>query len=277
MNKMKIGFIGFGSMGSMIIKGFLDSNAINANEVVVSNRSLSKLDDLKTKYPEIDISEKNTNLAKRCNPIFLFVNTGEVKNVLDEIKPHLIEDAHIIHISAGLSLETIEKVFDIKITRVIPSLTSEVKEGVSLVCHNEKVNPQEKKFIEDLFNHISLVNVVNENDMDIATDLTSCSPAFLAFIIKKFADLGAKKSEMNEKETEEMVLQTLKGTIKLLTEKEMTFDELIFRVATKGGITAEGIKSLEKDLPSVFENLFNSTSNKRKKLKEDLIKQYDSN
>lgn len=277
MNKMKTGFIGFGSMGSMIIKGFLDSNAINANEVVVSNRSLSKLDDLKTKYPEIDISEKNTNLAKRCNPIFLFVNTGEVKNVLDEIKPHLIEDAHIIHISAGLSLETIEKVFDIKITRVIPSLTSEVKEGVSLVCHNEKVNPQEKKFIEDLFNHISLVNVVNENDMDIATDLTSCSPAFLAFIIKKFADLGAKKSEMNEKETEEMVLQTLKGTIKLLTEKEMTFDELIFRVATKGGITAEGIKSLEKDLPSVFENLFNSTSNKRKKLKEDLIKQYDSN
>lgn len=277
MNKMKIGFIGFGSMGSMIIKGFLDSNAINANEVVVSNRSLSKLDDLKTKYPEIDISEKNTNLAKMCNPIFLFVNTGEVKNVLDEIKPHLIEDAHIIHISAGLSLETIEKVFDIKITRVIPSLTSEVKEGVSLVCHNEKVNPQEKKFIEDLFNHISLVNVVNENDMDIATDLTSCSPAFLAFIIKKFADLGAKKSEMNEKETEEMVLQTLKGTIKLLTEKEMTFDELIFRVATKGGITAEGIKSLEKDLPSVFENLFNSTSNKRKKLKEDLIKQYDSN
>lgn len=277
MNKMKIGFIGFGSMGSMIIKGFLDSNAINANEVVVSNRSLSKLDDLKTKYPEIDISEKNTNLAKMCNPIFLFVNTGEVKNVLDEIKPHLIEDAHIIHISAGLSLETIEKVFDIKITRVIPSLTSEVKEGVSLVCHNEKVNPQEKKFIEDLFNHISLVNVVNENDMDIATDLTSCSPAFLAFIIKKFADLGAKKSEMNEKETEEMVLQSLKGTIKLLTEKEMTFDELIFRVATKGGITAEGIKSLEKDLPSVFENLFNSTSNKRKKLKEDLIKQYDSN
>jgi len=69
--------------------------------------------------------------------------------------------------------------------------------------------------------------------MDIATDLTSCSPAFLAFIIKKFADFGAQKSEMNEKETEKMVLQTLKGTVKLLTEKEMTFDEVVFRVATK--------------------------------------------
>lgn len=277
MNKMKIGFIGYGSMGRMILNGFLDSNAINANEVVVSNRSLSKLDDLKTKYPEIDISEKTTKLAKKCNPIFLFVNTGEVKKVLDEIKPHLIKDAHIIHISAGLSFEIIEKALNLKITWVIPSLTSEVKEGVSLVCHNEKVNPDEKKFIEDLFNHISLVNVVNENDIDIATDLTSCSPAFMAFIIKKFADFGAQKSEMNEKETEKMVLQTLKGTVKLLTEKEMTFDEVVFRVATKGGITAEGIKSLEKDLPSVFENLFNSTSNKRKKLKEDLTKQYDLN
>lgn len=274
MNKMKIGFIGYGSMGRMILNGFLDSNSLNPSEVVVSNRSLSKLDDLKTKYPEIEISEKTTNLAKKCNPIFLFVNTGEVKKVLDEIKPHLIKDAHIIHISAALSFEIIEKALNLKITWVIPSLTSEVKEGVSLVCHNKKVNPQEKKFVEGLFNHIGLVKIVNEKDMDVSTDLTSCSPAFMAFIIKKFADFGAQKSGMNEKETEEMVLQTLKGTVKLLTEKEMTFDEVVFRVATKGGITAEGIKSLEKDLPSVFENLFNSTSNKRKKLKEDLTKQY---
>ena len=277
MNKMKIGFIGYGSMGSMILNGLLDSNSINANDVVVSNRTTSKLDDLKAKYPEIEISEKNTDLAKKCNPLFLFVNTGEVKNVLDEINQYLIKDAHIIHISAGLSLETLEKVFPLKITQVIPSLTSEVKEGVSLVCHSEKVNSLEKKFVEDLFNHISQVNVLNEEDMDISTDLTSCSPAFMALIIKKFADFGAQRSSISEKKTEDMVLQTLKGTVKLLTDKEMTFDEVISRVATKGGITEEGVKSLEKDFPAVLENLFNNTFNKRKKLKEDLDKQYNPN
>lgn len=277
MNKKKIGFIGFGSMGSMILNGFLDSGSINVSEVVVSNRTLSKLKELEEKYPEIEISEKNTNLAEKCNPIFLFVNTGEVKNVLDEINQYLVKDSHIIHISAGLSLETLEKVFSVKITRVIPSLTSEVKEGVSLICHNEKVNLEEKKFVEDIFNHISQVKVVGEEDLDISTDLTSCGPAFMALIIKKFADFGADRSGISEKECEEMVLQTLKGTVKLLTEKEMTFDELISRVATRGGITEEGIKSLEKDLPTVFDNLFNNTSNKRKKLKEDLNKQYNYN
>jgi len=29
MNKMKIGFIGYGSMGRMILNGFLDSNSLN--------------------------------------------------------------------------------------------------------------------------------------------------------------------------------------------------------------------------------------------------------
>ena len=91
MNKMKIGFIGYGSMGSMILNGFLDSNAISAKDIIVSNRTISKLDDLKEKYPEIEISLKNMDLAKKCNPIFLFVNTGEVKNVLDEIKEGLDE------------------------------------------------------------------------------------------------------------------------------------------------------------------------------------------
>ena len=274
MNKKKIGFIGFGSMGSMIMNGFLDSNSINARDIMVSNRTLSKLDGLKENYPEIEISQNNTDLAKKCNPIFLFVNTGEVRNVLKEINQYLTKDAHIIHISAGLGLETLEKVFPLKITQVIPSLTSEVKEGVSLICHNEKVNSQEKKFVEDLFNNISLVKVVKEEDLDISTDLTSCSPAFIAYIIKKFADSGAERSGISEKETEEMVLQTLKGTVKLLTDKQMNFEEIISRVATKGGITEEGLKSLENDLPVVFENLFENTFNKREKLKIVLDKQY---
>ncbi len=271
---MKIGFIGYGSMGSMILNGFLDSNSISAKDIIVSNRTISKLDNLKKKYPEIEVSPKNVDLAKKCNPIFLFVNTGEVKNVLDEIKEQLNKDTHIIHISAGLSLKILEESFPFKITQIIPSLTSELKEGVSLVCHSGKVNSKEKKFVENLFSNISQLKVVREEDLDICTDLTSCSPAFMAYIFKEFAVSGAARSEITKEEAEEMVLQTLLGTVKLLTEKKMSFEEIISRVATKGGITEEGIKSLETDLPLVFDNLFKSTFNKREKLKKDLDKQY---
>lgn len=274
MNKMKIGFIGYGSMGSMILNGFLDSNLISARDIIVSNRTLSKLDELKENYPEIEISPNNVDLANKCNFIFLFVNTGEVKNVLDEIKEKLDKDSHIIHISAGLSLKTLEDSFPFKITQIIPSLTSEVKEGVSLICHNGKVNSQEKKFVESLFNSFSKVKIVSEGDLDVATDLTSCSPAFMAYIFKEFADIGTARSEISQEEAEEMVLQTLLGTVKLLTEKKMSFEEIISRVATKGGITEEGIKSLENDLPEVLDNLFKSTFDKREKLKKDLDEQY---
>jgi len=43
-----------------------------------------------------------------------------------------------------------------------------------------------------------------------------------------------------------MVLETLLGTAKLLQAKNMGFEALISAVATKGGISEEGIKVLDR-------------------------------
>jgi pyrroline-5-carboxylate reductase len=271
---LKIGFIGYGSMGRMIINGLLDAGAIDINNIIISTRSKEKLNGLKLQYPQIEILEDNISLSEKSDKIFLFVNTGEIKNVIDEIKDHVSKDMHIIHISAGLSMEILETVFQGKITRVIPSLTSEVGEGVSLICHNQKVTIPEKKFVEYLFEYISKVKVISENDFEIASDLTSCAPAFIAQIMMLFANAGSDKSGFSKKEAEDMIIQTLYGTAKLLAEKEMSFEEIISRVATKGGITEEGIKVLEKELPSVFHDLFEKTLDKHQKVKENLKSQY---
>jgi pyrroline-5-carboxylate reductase len=49
-----------------------------------------------------------------------------------------------------------------------------------------------------------------------------------------------------------MVIETMYGTGKLLLEKGITFDNLINRVATKGGITEEGTKTIENKLPEII-------------------------
>ena len=75
----KIGFIGYGSMGSMIIEGLLNSNELAPEEVIISNRTLNKLDKIKKEYSQIDITNDNKYLASKCQKIFIFVGTHRLR------------------------------------------------------------------------------------------------------------------------------------------------------------------------------------------------------
>jgi pyrroline-5-carboxylate reductase len=271
----KIGVIGYGSMGSMIIEGFLSSKALKPDEIIISTRTKSKLDKIKQKYPEIEITDNNVYLARRCDKIFLFTGTFAVKEVIEEIKDELSENSHLTYIAAALTMANVESIFPGKVTKVIPSLTSKVNEGVSLSCHNEKVTEEDVEFINNLFNSISSVKIIKEYDFEVGSDLTSCAPAFIAEIFMKFAEVSAKNSNFTKEEAEDMVIKTLYGTAKLLHERNMSFQEVISRVATKGGITEEGIKILENELPTTFNELFETTLNKHEKVKNELDKQYE--
>ena len=266
----KIGFIGYGSMGNMIINGLLSTNALNPDQILISNRTKSKLDSLKKEYPQIEIAENNPYLSSKCEKIFLFVGTSAVKEVIEDIMANISEKSHIIYIAAALTIENVESVFKGKITKVIPSLTSEVREGVSLICHNEKVTKKEAEFVNNLFNSISTVKIIEEENFQVGSDLTSCAPAFIAKIFMEFAKKGAKNSSISQKEAEDMAIKTFYGTAKLLHDKNMSFEELITRVATKGGITEEGIKVLDKDLPHLFDELFKTTLKKHEEIKSNL-------
>ena len=265
----KIGFIGYGSMGSMIIRGILSSNVPNHGEMIVSTRTDSKLNDLKKNYPEIEIADNNIDLAQKCHKIFLFVGTGDVKGVIEEIREYLMEYVHIIYISAGLTLDDVNTIFPGKLSKVIPSINSEVGEGVSLVCHSQNVAHEDVDFVDKIFGALGDVVVVDEADLEVATNLTSCSPAFIALILRKFAEAGSKISGISNQEAEDMVLKTFYGTSKLFYEGNMTIEEIVSRVATPGGITEEGLKGLERDLPSVFDELFKTTLGKHEVLKRE--------
>ena len=77
-------------------------------------------------------------------------------------------------------------------------------------------------------------------------------------------------------DTLDLLNQTLLGTAQLFCQKGVLYDELISRVATKGGITEEGLKILDRELPKVFDELFNSTLAKHEFIKGQIQKQYQN-
>jgi pyrroline-5-carboxylate reductase len=272
----RIGFIGYGSMGSMLVNGFLRAGALQAASVFVSTRTKQKLTGLLQQWPGLNPAESNAQLATQCSVIFICVRPVEVRGVLNEIAEFCNGGTHIISIAGRVLIRHIKKTIPCKISRVIPSLTSEVNEGVSLVCHSEDVDSDSAIKIEKLLGTIGGVKRLREQDIEIASELTSCAPGLIAAIFSEFVESGLRHSSFTREEIEEMVMPTLFGTAKLMLKERMSFQETISRVATPGGITEEGVKVLNGGLPAVFDELFERSMAKRAMVGERIAREFDN-
>ncbi|MFO8148115.1 MAG: pyrroline-5-carboxylate reductase dimerization domain-containing protein [Gillisia sp.] len=264
----KIGFIGFGSMGSMLVKGFLESGVLLQDQIIVSTRTKEKFRFLSERWPAMLLTNNNVTVAQHSDILFLCVKPLETIPLLYEIKEHIQENCHLVSIAAGVRISNLEALYKGKITKVIPSLTSEVKEGTSLFCHNCLVAQENASTLETMFQGIGKVKIINENDFEVAADLTSCAPGMIAAIFQNFLEGGLRHSDLSPETAYEMVVSTLLGTAKLLKDKKMNFSELISRVATKGGITEEGVQVLNHGLPDIFNDVFAKTLAKHEHVKQ---------
>ncbi|MEE8326156.1 MAG: pyrroline-5-carboxylate reductase dimerization domain-containing protein [candidate division NC10 bacterium] len=263
----KFGFIGYGNMGSTLIDGFLSSGALVPGEVMVSSRTEAGLSPLLEKWPETSVTCDNRRVARESRTLFICVKPLDAGPVLEEIKGVLSDDTHLVSIAACVTISNLETMFGGMITKVIPSVISQVKEGVSLFCHNSKVDHEGAGKIERLFESIGKVVLIDEDQFEVAADLTSCAPGMIAAIFQNFVEAGLRHSRLSQELAQDMVISTLLGTAKLLMAQELGFPELISRVATKGGITEEAAKVLNDGLPGLFDEVFNKTLGKHEAVK----------
>jgi pyrroline-5-carboxylate reductase len=270
----KIGFIGYGNMGGTMLRALLKAGAIPEDKVMVFTRTPDKLKDFIIDHPRVEVARSLTDLGSKCQRVFICTGTKEVKPVLSELVAYLPQEAQVISITGTIEIKCLESIFKGRITKIMPTMIFEVGEGVTLVCHNVKVPPEDKDFIHSAFGKISRVKEIREDQFDLAADLTSCAPAFFAAILQNFAETARKHGDFTADEIKELILRTCYGTAKLLLEKKTGFSELISKVATKGGISEEGVKVLNSRLPETFDELLNVTLDKRRKTKKLMRQEY---
>jgi pyrroline-5-carboxylate reductase len=270
MNK-KIGIIGYGSMGKMIFSKFIESKIIPESGLFLSNRTYEKIMDLNAVYPILNICKNNIDTAKNADILFICVKPLEIKTVLHEIVNNIKNDCHIVSLNGSVLFNQIEQICPgRKISKIIPSVTAEVNQSVTLICHNAYVNDNDKNVLKTLIECFGAVIEIPETEIGMGSELTSCMPGFIGAIFKVITDEAEKHTSMQKKDIINMVVKTVYGTGKLLLEKDMTFEQLIGRVATKGGITEEGTKIIETKMPQMINELFEKTLEKRKMTTENI-------
>ena len=265
---MRVGIIGYGSMGKMLLWKFSEAAKIAKQDLFVSNRTESKLEEAK------DIAQvvSNKELVSSSDIVFVCVRPSDLKTVLEEIRDSINPDAMLVSLNGSVSFESIRKVIDIRTAKVIPSLTAEIGRSQTLVCFDEKVS--DKTALKDLLSCIGDVIELPENEIGMGSELVSCMPGFIASIFDVICKSAEGHTSIPREQIVKMVLSTMSATGDLMLQKEMSFEDVVTRVATKGGITEEGTKVVYEGFPETADLLFAKTLEKRRLTTENAEKNF---
>lgn len=135
---------------------------------------------------------------------------------------------------------------DAKIVWVMPNTPCLVGEGTFIYCSNKNVDAQNKKYVNEIFNACGDAHEINEKHMDIGTAISGCGPAYVYLFIESLIDAGVKNG-LNRDLSKKLVLQTLKGSVKMVKESDKPVQQLKDNICSPGGITAMGLYTLEKN------------------------------
>ena len=265
---MKVGIIGYGSMGKMLLTKFSESGEVNCADLFVSNRTLSKIEVDPDKYV---IKESNVSLAVSSDIIFICTRPVDLLCVLEEISSAVRDDTLIISLNGSVTFESLEKISCRKFAKVIPSVTAEINRSQTLVTYNRFVSEHDKNALSKLLSCIGNVIELPENEMGMGSELVSCMPGFIASIFDVICNSAGKHTSIPQEQIVKMVLDTLSATGELMLTKGMSFEDVVRRVATKGGITEVGTGVIYNGFPDTSDEMFEKTLAKRRETASEII------
>ena len=257
---MKIGIIGYGSMGKMLLWKFSEAGKIGKEDLYVANRTPEKLEEAEG----IARISNNKGVAGVSDILFLCVRPSDLKTVIEEIKIFVKPDALVVSLNGSVTFESLHKVMNGKLAKVIPSLTAEIGRSQTLVCYDADVPDEDKQALEALLKCIGDVIELPEKEMGMGSELVSCMPGFIASIFDVICTSAQGHTSLSKERIVQMVLSTMSATGDLMLQKDMTFEDVVNRVATKGGITEEGTKVVYEGFPGTADLLFEKTLEKRR-------------
>jgi pyrroline-5-carboxylate reductase len=242
MKKIKVGVIGCGNMGKVIIDSLVD--IIGYKNVFCCDIDDQKVQEIKQKY-KINSLLSNKELAKVVDIIILAVKPQQIKDVLEEIKDFVDSKKVVVSIAAGIKIKFLESVLGEKqIIRVMPNLPMKIGMGVASICKNKFCHKDNFIFVKKIFSKKSVVIKLDEKFFDLITAVSGSGPAYI-FYISEIMQEVATKLGLPKEIVSNVVNYTILGAAKMLTEEKMSAKELREAVTSKKGTTEQAIKTFE--------------------------------
>jgi len=241
-----IGFIGGGNMAEATIKGLL-VGSLSADKIMVSEPSDARRSHLGESYG-IRLAKNNIELMESCDIIVLSIKPQIYAEVLKEIAGSYSSDKLLISILAGVTTATIEKFFrgTPRVVRVMPNTPALVGEGASAICRGHNSSGEDLALVQQLFESVGSVQLIDERQMDAVTGLSGSGPAYIYTVIEALADGGVREG-LRRDIAHALAVQTVVGSALMVRETKEHPAILRDQVCSPGGTAIAGISTLEKN------------------------------
>lgn len=241
----KLGIIGVGNMAKAIISGIQKAD-IDISEIILFDKNSEQYSNLPEETCPYKISNSIHDTVTSADCILLSVKPQNMSDILNEISK-VEEHAQKLYITiaAGVSVSFVSGALgNARTVRVLPNLPMTVGHGVSVICRNDDITKEDFSFICSIFTPTGSILIIDESQMNRIIGVTSSSPAYVFKFINAIYK-GAQAQGLPTEGLVEAICDVFIGSALLLKQSGESPEQLVSKVASKGGTTEQALLCLE--------------------------------
>ena len=245
LEKRTCAFIGAGHITGILLSNLVKAGKLEGDRLVASDPNEDKLQRLHDKYG-IVVARDNIEAAETGDFIFINVRPQVAGVVIDELsRKGVSEDKLIVTLAAGIPISAYEGLARSQaVVRALPNPPSQIGRGIAALAFNPFVTEAQKADIFELFDSLGKYVVLQEEQINAVTALSSPASTYLFF--ESLIEAGVEAGIDREMSTG-IVYQTITGSMEVWNRRQVSPRELLNEASTPGGISVESISILKQN------------------------------
>lgn len=248
-HKRTLAFIGAGNMSRSIIAGLIQAG-YPAGRIIAANPSRPKLDELADQFG-IRITQNNAEAAREADVIVLAVKPQLMAAMLEALVAELgsLAGKLLISIAAGIKVERLQEMAGghSRIIRTMPNTPSLLGLGMTGLYAPSGIEQADRDFAEQMMQAVGkTLWVAQESGINGVIAAAGSAPAYFFLFMQGIAE-EAEAMGFTPEQARLLVQQTALGAAAMVEQNpELSLQALREQVTSKGGTTAEAVKTFQE-------------------------------
>lgn len=243
MTDAHVALIGAGNIAKAIVTGLV-ADGYNPGNITACDPDKGQLE----KFADLGVnsSQSNQEGIADAEVIILSVKPTLMKTVCLNISETLGKHQLLISVAAGITTTSIENWTnpDAAIIRCMPNTPALVRQGITVLFGNIRVEPSQRKLAEHLLGSVGTwLWIEDEALMDVVTAVSGSGPAYF-FLVMEAMEKAAIKLGLEQEVAQKLVRQTALGAAEMVNQGISSPEQLRKQVTSPGGTTEAAIGKL---------------------------------
>src|SRR5690606_20397160 len=189
----------------------------------------------------------NTDAAAAARIVLVGVKPAMVPDLLRQIAPVLREDAIVVSLAAGVTLETFSDALGagVHAVRSMPNTPATVGRAVTGIAAGASATAEDMALVRALFETVGAVIEVREAQCEPQSTVSGCGPAYVYLLIEELTK-AASGMGFSDADARLMTEQTFIGAAALLEPSGEEPAELRRRVTSPKGTTERAVEVMQE-------------------------------